>query len=62
MSHVQVTRASGLKVSGPQTEGMLRLAAFTDISDQICGNCKASIKKKNLYQQYRVIVMLTTFH
>jgi uncharacterized RmlC-like cupin family protein len=39
MGEVKVTKANDLKLSGGQTEGMTRLAALTDVSDQICGTC-----------------------
>jgi len=48
MSPIQLIKGSSLRVSGDQTEGMVRLAAFANVSDQICGNCKASFKKKKL--------------
>lgn len=39
MGEVRVTKGSNLKVSGGQTEGMIRMSALTDVSDQICGTC-----------------------
>lgn len=39
MAEVRVTKAASLKVSGGQTEGMIRMSALTDVSDQICGTC-----------------------
>ncbi len=38
MGEVKVTKGSSLVQSGGQTEGMLRMNAITDLSDQICGS------------------------
>lgn len=38
---VRITRANELKSGGPQTEGMIRMGALTDVSDQICGTCQS---------------------
>ncbi|KAF2427561.1 hypothetical protein EJ08DRAFT_637284 [Tothia fuscella] len=40
MGEVQVTKSAELVASGGQTEGMIRMNAITDLSDQLCGTCK----------------------
>jgi hypothetical protein len=37
MGEVHVARGSDLGVSGGQTEGMIRMNAITNLSDQVCG-------------------------
>lgn len=39
MSEVKVTKGSSLQQSGGQTEGMIRMNALVDVSDQLCGTC-----------------------
>lgn len=34
---VKVVKGDNLKTSGAQTEGMIRMNAIADMSDQICG-------------------------
>lgn len=34
---VKVVRSDSLKQSGSQTEGMIRMNAISDMSDQVCG-------------------------
>ena len=36
IGHVKVVRGDELQVSGGQTEGMTRMNAITDMSDQLC--------------------------
>jgi hypothetical protein len=38
MSEVKITKGSSLQQSGGQTDGMIRMNAITDSSDQICGS------------------------
>lgn len=39
MSEVKVTKGKDLKESGGQTQGMIRMNALVDVSDQLCGSC-----------------------
>ena len=50
MGEVKVTKGSSLKQSGGQTEGMIRMNALTDVSDQICGTCECL--PSSLHVQY----------
>jgi len=42
---VRVTKGSSLKTSGGQTEGMIRMNAITDMSDQICGTRASGLRR-----------------
>lgn len=37
-SPIKITRGANLVASGLQTEGMVRMSSFSDVSDQICSN------------------------